>query len=58
MAESENSSISSTGELTKNEKIYASDLYSRTQVDNLIKDPTYNTPSACVGYGFDVLGGY
>ena len=58
MAESENSSISSTGELTKNEKIYASDLYSRTQVDKLIKDPTYNTPSACVGYGLDVLGGY
>lgn len=36
MAESENSSISSTGELTKDGKIYASDLYSKTQVDNLM----------------------
>ena len=58
MAESENSSISSTGELTKDKTIYARDLHSRTQVDNLIKDPTYNTPSACVGYDEDILGGY
>ena len=58
MAEAENSSISSTGELIKNGKIYANDIYSKIQVDNLIKDPTYNTTTACVGYDQDVLGGY
>ena len=53
MAETTDSNEPVAGEI-----IHASDVYSKDTVDNLIKDPTYNTPSACVGYGLDVLGGY
>ena len=47
-----------SGKPTAGEIIHANDVYSKDTVDNLIRDPTYNTPSACVGYGQDVLGGY
>ena len=50
--------ITESGKPTPNEIIHSTDVYSKDTVDNLIKDPTYNTPSACVGYGLDVLGGY
>ena len=46
----------STSEPVKDQIIHASDV--KDYVDNMTKDPTYNTPSACVGYGLDVLGGY
>lgn len=35
-----------------------SDRYTKAEVNNLIKDPTYNTTTSCVGYGEDILGGY
>lgn len=34
------------------------DRYTKKEVDNLIKDPTYNTTASCVGYDEDILGGY
>ena len=46
----------STSEPVKDQIIHATDV--KDYVDNMAKDPTYNTPSACVGYGLDVLGGY
>ena len=38
--------------------IYANDVYSKSEVNSLINDPTYNTTTACVGYDGDILGGY
>ena len=46
----------SKSEPVKDQIIHATDVLD--YVDNMTKDPTYNTPSACVGYGLDVLGGY
>ena len=40
------------------EVIHASDICSKDTVDDLVKDPTRNTPSACVGYSLGVLRGY
>ena len=46
----------SKSEPVEGQRIHATDVLD--YVDNMTKDPTYNTPSACVGYGLDVLGGY
>ena len=53
MAETKSESKS---EPVKDQIIHATDVLD--YVDNMAKDPTYNTPSACVGYGLDILGGY
>lgn len=39
-------------------KEWLSDIYTKSEVDNLIKDPTANTTASCVGYDGDILGGY
>lgn len=39
-------------------KEWLSDIYTKSEVDNLIKDPTANTMTSCVGYEDDILGGY
>ena len=45
-----------------NEIVHANDIlnnyYDKTTVDGLIKDPTANTMTDCVGYEGDILGGY
>ena len=58
MAETENTGTTSAETLITGMRIETKDIYTKKEVNNLIEDPTYNTPSACVGYGQDVLGGY
>lgn len=58
MAETRNTDTTSAETLSAGMQIEAKDIYTKKEVNNLIEDPTYNTPSACVGYGLDVLGGY
>ena len=48
MAETGNASTTSAETLSTGMRIEAKDIYTKKEVNNLIEDPTYNTPSACV----------